>query len=92
MNEPRNLDFFKLWRWTIAIFSFVLVNCYWALLFSSSIWGTKFRYAYLFRGSLPVIALLFLTVLLSLRRRRRYAAFGFAICIAWLVWAALPRL
>jgi hypothetical protein len=92
MNAPRKLDFFRLWRWTITIFSLVLVGSYWALLFSSSIWGTKFRYDYLFRGSLPVIVLLFLTVLMSFRRRRRYAAFSFAICIAWLVWAALPRL
>ena len=92
MNASRKLDFFNLWRWTITIFSFVLVSSYWALLFSPSVWGTKFRYDYLFRGSLPVIALLFLTVLISLRRSRRYAAFSFCICIAWVVWAALPRL
>ena len=92
MNGPSNLDYFKLWRWTIAIFSFVLVGSYWALLFSSSIWGNKFRYYYFFQGSRPVIALLSITALMSLKRRRRYAAFGLAICVAWLIWAALPRL
>ncbi len=91
MNGPRKPDFFKTWRWTIALFSLVLVGSYWALLFSSSTWGSKFRYSYLFHGSRPVIALLFITALMSLKSRRRYAALGFAICVAWLVLGRLAE-
>ena len=87
MNGPRKPDFFKTWRWTIALFSLVLVGSYWALIFSSSTWGSKFRYSYLFHGSRPVIALLFITALMSLKKSspirrlglrhlRRMAGFG----------------
>jgi len=91
MDTPRHFDFFRIWRWTLGLFSLALVACYWGLLFSDSIWGTKFRYHYLFQGSLPVMVLVFVTAILCWRQHRRHAVLGFIVCLAWLVWAALPR-
>ena len=92
MDTIRRFDLFGLWRWTLELFALVLVACYWGLLFSDSVWGTKFRYHYLLQGSLPVMGLLLITASLCWRQHRRHGALGFIICLAWLIWAALPRI
>jgi hypothetical protein len=91
MDAPRKPNFFKVYFWTVEMFSLALVINFWFLLFSGSIWGTKFRYQYLFDGSLPVIGLQFITAMCCWQQYRRHAILGFAVCLAWLVWAALPR-
>lgn len=80
-----------LWLWTLEAFSFALVLACWVLLFSGHTWGSKLGYPFVFAGSFPTMALLFVTAVFSLRRQRGHAIFCFAIFLAWLAWALLPR-
>lgn len=91
MNTPRRCDLASVWRWTLEMFSIVMVVCYWSLTFSGSIWGSGLRYRELFDGSFPVIGLLFVTSVYSWKKHRWHAFFGLVIFGAWFVWAALPR-
>jgi hypothetical protein len=92
MSAPKEFNFFRLWRWTLELYSLALVTFYWMLLFTGSEMGSKFHYNVLFDGSLTVMVLLMITAVLSLRRHKWHACVSFVIFLLWLVWAALPRL
>jgi hypothetical protein len=83
---------FRIFFLTVECFGLILVLTYWILPFTGSIWGTKFRYQYLFDGSAPIMMLMLVCALLTWRRYRKHALVQFAVLLAWVVWAALPRL
>jgi hypothetical protein len=37
MDTPRQFDFFRVWRWTLEMFSLALIACYWGLLFTTAV-------------------------------------------------------
>jgi hypothetical protein len=53
-------------------------------------WQT--RYDVFYEGSVSAVLVLFVSLFFVWRTRRRTAVFGFAICLFWAVWAALPRI
>jgi hypothetical protein len=93
MSDPSNSSerLFQVCFRTVEYFG-ILVAAFWLFLFTGSAWGDKFHYHYLFDVSVPVMIVVGASAFLTWRRYRRDSLRHLAVLIAWVVWAALPRL
>ena len=93
MLKNRKFNFFWLWRWTVELFSLVMVISFWNI--PKGMWvgdGLFFWWYYFVDASIPVIVLLFVTAIFCWRSHRRHAVFGLVLCLFWLIWVLLPRI
>ena len=92
-HVPANKNrLFRLSLRTVECFGVVLVVVYWLLVITGVRWGDKFHYCYLFHVSIPVMVMVGAGGLLSWGRSRNHSFVSFAVVLAWVVWAALPRI
>jgi hypothetical protein len=93
-NESHKSEFFRLWRWTLELYSLGLIAVLWISPSGFSIPGLKTRLHWddLLDASSHVIILLFATALFSWKRHRGHSVFALILCGLWLVWTELPRL
>ena len=92
-NRPSTEDrLFRICFLTVEFFSLIMVAVFWVLQFTSSVWGDRFHFHYLFDVSEPVIIIVAITGLLTWQQYRKHALIQFAVAVAWVIWVALPRL
>ena len=87
------LKLMRVWFWTVEILALVLVALCWssAVVPAAFPWNPQSVFSFLFDFSSGVVALLLVTTCILWWKHRNLAIGGLILCLAWMIWAELPR-